>query len=165
MRLPDKTTRRLLVLGVVGTLVLGALALPALAQNASEGSSEITPSPGPLEEDRQSAFVEALAEELNLPVDQITDAIAAAKETLAEQWRDEQVAALRERLDEAVAAGQLTQEQADAIIAATEAGVFDAGPGFERHGPRFGRGPEFGHRETFEGPPMFHDAPEDESAA
>jgi Spy/CpxP family protein refolding chaperone len=165
MRLLDKTTRRLLVLGVVGTLVLGALALPALAQNATETPSEITPSPGPFKEDRQSAFVEALAEELNLPVDQVTDAVTAAHEKLAEQWRDERVAALQQRLDEAVAAGKLTQEQADAIVAATEAGVFSAGPGPEVHGPRFDHGPGFGHKETFDGPPMLHDAPYDDSGA
>jgi hypothetical protein len=165
MRFKDKTTRRLVLLGVVGALVVGALALPALAQNATEPTSEATPSPDLRLEDRRSAFAAALAEELDLPVDQVTDAITAAHEKLAEQWMDERTAALRERLDQAVAAGQLTQEQADAIIAATEAGVLPGGPGFGGHRREFGdHGPGFRDDEMMEGPLFRGVTPEDDSA-
>ena len=51
----------------------------------------------------------------------------------------ERLAALQARLDEAVAAGELTQEQADAMLAAAESGVFaGGGHGF---GGRGGFGP------------------------
>ncbi len=51
----------------------------------------------------------------------------------------EHLAALETRLDQAVAAGELTQEQADAMLAAAEAGVFPGGGhGF---GGRGGFGP------------------------
>jgi hypothetical protein len=170
MRFSDKNTRRLVLLGVVGALVIGALALPALAQNAteetsesvSEPTSEATPSPDLRLEDGQSAFAEALAEELGLPVGQVTDAITAAHERLAEQWRTEQAAELRERLDEAVAAGQLTQEQADAIVAAIEAGVLPGGPRFGGHRLEFGDdGPGFGPHGMMKEPHMWRDIPDD----
>ena len=165
MRFSDKTTRRLVLLGVVGALVVGALALPALAQNATEATPEATPSPDLRLDDRRSAFAAALAEELDLPVDQVTDAITAAHEKLAEQWMDERTAALRERLDQAVSAGQITQEQADAIIAAVEAGVLPGGPGLGEHRLEFGdRGPGFRHRGMMEGPPFWDVIPEDDSA-
>jgi hypothetical protein len=143
MRPSDKIVRRLVVFGIVAALAVGALALPALAQSAtedgSETSSEEATSPQERFEDRQSAFAEALADELGLPMDQVSEAITAARERLASEWREQRTARLRERLDAAVADGQLTQEQADAILEAAEAGVLpDAplGPGraLGRHG-------------------------------
>lgn len=47
----------------------------------------------------------------------------------------ERQARLKERLDQAVEAGKLTREQADAILKAAEAGVLN-GPGWSGRGPR-----------------------------
>ncbi|MFG2052308.1 hypothetical protein ACGFIW_33360 [Micromonospora sp. NPDC048935] len=91
--------------------------------------------------DRQNEFAEALAKELGVPTDKVT----AALEKVREQHRPadrpqrpsaedrqaalkERQAALKARLDQAVKDGKLTQEQADAITKAIEAGVF-RGPG------------------------------------
>lgn len=142
MHFTDKTTRRLAVLGATGALAVGAFALPALAQDAGEDTSESTsevPGGSDAFTDKRSAFAEALAEALDLPVDRVTDAVAAARETVAAQWEDERLAQLQQRLDDAVADGDLTREQADAIAAAAEAGVL---PGGRRFG---GPGPSMGH--------------------
>jgi hypothetical protein len=154
MHLRDKTTRRLVVLGAIGALAVGALAWPALAQDASGQTSEPSEQLPKLEErftEHKSAFAEALAEELDLPVDQVTEAIEAANERLADQWREERTARLQERLDQAVEDGDLTQEQADAIMDAVASGVLPGLPGppiihrFE--------GPDRGLRFHEDGPP------------
>ncbi|MGN9775493.1 hypothetical protein ACTMS0_06920 [Micromonospora sp. H33] len=89
--------------------------------------------------DRQAEFAEAFAKELGVPTDKVT----AALEKLREQRKDDRPerpdaadrqAALKERLDQAVEDGKLTQEQADAIIAAAEAGVFPGPGGRGGHG-------------------------------
>jgi hypothetical protein len=176
MRFSDKTTRRLVVLGAIGALAVGALAWPALAQDPSEETSEPSSDELPELEERftehKSAFAEALAEELDLPVDQVTEAIEAANERLARQWREERTARLQERLDQAVEDGDLTQEQADAIMDAVESGVLPGPPGppvFHRFdGP--GRGRLFhdgGPRGWFGTPddPMPDDSTSEDSAA
>ncbi|MGC4895433.1 hypothetical protein [Micromonospora sp. DT31] len=90
--------------------------------------------------DRQAEFAEALAKELGVPTDKVT----AALEKLHEQRKgdrperpstEDRQAALKERLDQAVTDGKLTQEQADAVLKAAEAGVF---PGKGGHGGRPG---------------------------
>ncbi|TDB77021.1 MULTISPECIES: hypothetical protein [unclassified Micromonospora] len=90
---------------------------------------------------RQAEFAEALAKELGVPTEKVT----AALEKLREQHKadrpqrpsaEERQARLKERLAQAVKDGKLTQEQADAITKAVEAGVFPGGGG---HGPG-GRG-------------------------
>ncbi|HSK97134.1 MAG TPA: hypothetical protein VK891_11000 [Euzebyales bacterium] len=166
MRSFDKTTRRLAVLAGISVLAVGALALPALADNLTEAPSEGTeassevPDAGPgvhmRFEGAPEAFAEALAEELDLPVDRVTDAMTAARERLARQWEEERLAHLRERLDEAVAEGALTQEQADAIVAAMREGVLPLGPGFGRHGPGLRHRLEDG---PLDGPPPLHAFP------
>ncbi|MEU9511037.1 hypothetical protein [Micromonospora sp. NPDC048169] len=90
--------------------------------------------------DRQAEFAEALAKELGVPADKVT----AALEKLHEQRQgdrperperpstEDRQAALKERLDQAVTDGKLTQEQADAVLKAAEAGVFP-GPGKRGH--------------------------------
>ncbi len=147
-------SRRMMAgLAAVPVLVLGA-AIPAAAQDAgeqttAEESTEATPeeSTAPTRAERfaqhNQELAAALAEELGLE----TEAVAAALETvqaeLAEQRAAERRAALEERLAAAVADGSLTQEQADALLAAAEAGVLP-GPGRRGgHGPRdgFGFGP------------------------
>jgi len=173
MRSLDKTMRRLLVLAAISVVALGTLAIPALADNFTEAPSDggteddATTGDGEGTEDPESApdvpqrvrgmpeeFAEALAAELDLPVDRVTDAIAAAKERLFQQRRDERLAGLRERLDAAVADGDLTQEQADAVIAAIEEGVLPFGPDVRMHAPGFKHHFEDGPLEgpRFDGP-------------
>ncbi|MFR9778243.1 hypothetical protein ACL02O_19590 [Micromonospora sp. MS34] len=88
--------------------------------------------------DRQQQFAEALAKELGVSTDKVT----AALEKIREQHQgdrpqrpsaEDRQARLKERLDQAVKDGKLTQEQADAVLKAVEAGVFP-GPGGHRHG-------------------------------
>lgn len=153
MRRFDSSRRRLLVLAVAG-LLAAAFAVPALAQNTTEdptAGSEATSEEGADEADeetddtlksrwqerhadRQAAFAEALAEELDLPVDQVTDAVEAVRDRLRQERMDARSEAMQERLDEAVANGELTQEQADAIAEADEAGVLGKHRGHRRHG-------------------------------
>lgn len=143
MELFRRTRGRVLLLGLVA-LVVAAFAVPALAQSASEDApSEATSEEGgdgPFAAAR-TAFAEALAEELDLPVDRVTDALTAVRERLMEERQDQHRAALEERLDEAVADRELTREQADAILDAAEAGVLGGDRlrgmrGFGHHGPR-----------------------------
>ncbi|EEP71015.1 hypothetical protein MCAG_01342 [Micromonospora sp. ATCC 39149] len=94
--------------------------------------------------DRQQELAEALAKELGVP----TDKVAAALKKVREQHRADlpeqgqrgerpdaadRQAALKKRLALAVKDGKLTQEQADAITKAVEAGVFPGGGGWVRH--------------------------------
>ncbi|MFE9692716.1 hypothetical protein [Micromonospora sp. NPDC005806] len=87
--------------------------------------------------DRQQEFAEALAKELGVPTEKVT----AALEKLHDQHKgdrperpstEDRQAMLKERLDQAVKDGKLTQEQADAVLKAAEAGVFP-GPGGHGH--------------------------------
>jgi hypothetical protein len=166
MELFRRARGRLLVLGAVA-LVAAAIAVPAFAQNASESETPddaATAEAVPGEErfaDARDAFAEALAAELDLPVDRVNEALTAVREQLMEQRHDDMRAALEDRLDEAVAAGSLTREQADAILDAAEAGVLGDGRGhglrgFGHHGPRggFGDGAPYG-----DGAPFGDEAP------
>jgi hypothetical protein len=64
------------------------------------------------------------------------DTVDAAVERVHERHRAERRAALQERLDAAAEAGELTREQADAILAAREAGVLGSfGPRGHHWGP------------------------------
>lgn len=142
MQFITRSWPRLLLLGVVG-LLAAALAVPAFARNADDTGTPDAGEPPSVEtewEDRvetmRSAFVEALAEELDLPVERVDEALTAVREQMVEQHRERRLEGLQERLDAAVAAGELTQEQADAIAEAAEAGVLGDGAhrGFGRHG-------------------------------
>jgi hypothetical protein len=155
MQFMTRSGRRLLLFGVVGVLA-AALAVPAFAQSTDETqtpSADETPSVeaeaeaagrfGPI----RSAFVEALAGELDLPVERVDEALTAVREQMIEEHRERHLEGLRERLDAAVAAGELTREQADAIAEAGEAGVLRDGDrrGFRRHdGPGWHGGPPVG---------------------
>ncbi|MEV4389924.1 hypothetical protein AB0J68_30160 [Micromonospora sp. NPDC049580] len=145
--------RKHLLAGLATAGVLGVgIAAPTIAFAADTPtptpSANAAPAPG-AKADRQGEFAEALAKELGVPTDKVT----AALEKVREQHRpadrparpsaEDRQAALKERLDQAVKDGKLTQEQADAITKAVEAGVFP-GPGGGHRGPGGDRGPD-GH--------------------
>ncbi|MGS2616030.1 hypothetical protein ACVCAH_16130 [Micromonospora sp. LZ34] len=137
----------LAALATAGALGLG-VAAPTVAFAAD--SADPTPSASAGEDrqqqraDRQAEFAEALAEELGVPADKVTAALEKIRAEHKPADRperpsaEERQAALKEQLAQAVEDGKLTQEQADAISAAAEAGVFPAGPG--GHGGHGGHG-------------------------
>jgi hypothetical protein len=97
--------------------------------------------------DRQGDFAAALAKELGVPTDKVTAALEKvrgqhkADRPTRPDGADRQ-AMLKQRLDQAVKDGKLTQEQADAITKAFEAGVLPGGGGRGGHGPDGPRGGE-----------------------
>ncbi|WP_433343743.1 hypothetical protein [Micromonospora sp. CA-111912] len=133
-------------LAAAGVLTVG-IAAPAVA--FAEDSSTPTPSASSSEgtdrqqqrADRQSEFAEALAKELGVSTDKVTAALDKVREQNKADRPErgerpdaaDRQAALKERLDKAVKDGKLTQEQADAITKAAEAGVFPGG-GDRGHG-------------------------------
>lgn len=129
---------RLAAIGVAGVLTAGATVSalsPALAQTATETPGESTEH-RPREqrhEERRAAYAAALAQELDLPAERVRAAIDTVDEQMRAEGKERHLAQLKERLDAAVEAGKLTQEQADAIFAAAESGVMPFGG---RHGRR-----------------------------
>jgi DNA-binding transcriptional MerR regulator len=89
--------------------------------------------------DRQAEFADALAKELGVSTDKVTAALEKLKEQhkadrperpsakdrqeKLKDWQANRQAQLKERLDQAVKDGKLTQEQADAVLKAVAAGV------------------------------------------
>ncbi|MEU8182585.1 hypothetical protein AB0B86_17695 [Micromonospora sp. NPDC049047] len=140
--------RKHLLAGLATAGVLGVgIAAPTIAFAADTPtpapSASSAPAPG-AKADRQGEFAEALAKELGVPTDKVT----AALEKVREQHRpadrpqrptgEDRKAALKERLDQAVKDGKLTQEQADAITKAVEAGVFPGAGGHRGWGQHGG---------------------------
>ena len=92
-------------------------------QAIREENRSTTPPADQTREQRDAALAKALAEKLNLDEAKVTQALAeirAAKQA-------ERAAALKERLDAAVADGTLTQAEADAVTKAVEQGVISGG--------------------------------------
>jgi hypothetical protein len=140
-------------LGAAGVVGVGALTVPVVAQDSREVGDD-----RPSIEELRSNLANRLAEELDLPVDQVEEALAAVHEDLMNEWQERATDRLRERLSDAVEDGDLTQEQADAILEAVENGVL-FGP---LDGGRFGPLPgplDARHFGPFHG---FRDGPFDE---
>jgi len=146
--MPMSVPKKLALVGS-GAAVLGlAVAVPAVAfaQDPSPSPSSSAPStsapndPGRAERqaERRDRLAEALAQELGVDKAKVAAALDKVDEQMRTEARAERQAALKERLDAAVADGKLTQEQADAILKAAEAGVLPGGPdglGRDGHGP------------------------------
>ncbi|WP_019869005.1 hypothetical protein [Salinispora oceanensis] len=139
--------RKHLLAGLAAAGVLGVgVAAPTMAMAADNASPSPSASASADAEkgtdkaqqrsDRQAAFAEALAEKLGVEVDEVTTALEELHEQRAAERGDrserpdsaDRQEALAQRLAQAVEDGKLTQEQADAISAATESGVLQ-GPG------------------------------------
>lgn len=126
-----------LAAGIAAGVLSLALVIPAFAQDDGDAVDTADPRAA-----HQAEFAAALAAELDLD----EDTVAAAVNTVREQMRAEHQAERREgaeeRLAAAVEAGRITQEQADAMLEAHEAGEFGLGRGMR--GQHAGRGPGAG---------------------
>ncbi|MDO3701715.1 hypothetical protein Q3W71_08480 [Micromonospora sp. C28SCA-DRY-2] len=146
-------TKKHLIAGLATAGVLGlGVAAPTVAF-AADGtdpapSASATDDRQQQRADRQAEFAEALAGELGVSTDKVTAALEKIREEHKPADRPERPsaedrqAALKERLAQAVEDGKLTQEQADAITAAIEAGVLPGapgGPGGRGHGGPAGK--------------------------
>lgn len=119
--------------GAAGLLGL-VLAGPGIAL-ADPSPSPSSSAPAPAKADRDAkraehrdAYAEALAKELGIDKAKVLAALDKVDAAKAEQVKADRIAALKTRLDAAVAEGKLTREQADAILAAAESGAL-TGPG------------------------------------
>ena len=126
-------------------LAAGAAVPVALAQTAKEDATESQTdnTVGDRHAGAKSDFAAALAEELGLDVDRVTEALETVQTELAAARSAEHLARMEARLDAAVEDGTLSREQADAILEAREAGVI-GGFGGRGHRGGFGQG-GFGH--------------------
>ena len=134
--------------GAAGAVALG-LAVPSLAfaqdptptpsSSSTTGQGQTAPDQAQRDQkraERQSQLAEGLAKELGIPQDKVTAALEKVQGQFEESAKAERQAQLKERLATAVSEGKITQEQADAIVAAAEAGVMPGGgPGHWHGGP------------------------------
>lgn len=114
--------------GAVGAVVLAA-GVPALAatDDSTASPSPTAPSAEAWQEMRAEAqrdMAERLAEELGVDVDKVEAALEKVRSEMQAEHQAQHLESLKERLDQAVSDGELTQEQADAILEAAESGVF-----------------------------------------
>lgn len=125
--------------GIVVPTMAFADGSAAPTPSASASSTTSTRGPQQRRAERESEFAAALAKELGIPQDKVAAALAkvqqqfrAERKFKGEEKREsraERQAELKARLDTAVKDGKLTQDQADAILKAFEAGVLFGGPG------------------------------------
>lgn len=120
--------------GAAGAVVL-ASGVPALAATGDSTASPRTSAPSAEEwqemrAEAQRDMAERLAEELGVDVDKVEAALEKVRSEMQDEHQARHLKSLKERLDQAVSDGELTREQADAILEAAEGGVFPgAGPG------------------------------------
>jgi hypothetical protein len=146
----SRSTRRKATLAGVG--LTGAAGLLALAlAGPGIALADPTPSPSgtasaPANADREAkraaqrdAYADALAKELGIDKAKVLAALDKVDTAQRDQAKADRIAAMKTRLDAAVAEGKLTREQADAILKAAEAGVLNGGP--DGLGGRHGKGP------------------------
>ena len=107
-------------LGVAGALTAAALIVPGISTAQTDDATGDTTSDERHErrEARQQEFLDALAEELGISVEELEEAF----ENVRAEMREQRLAELRERLDQKVADGDLTQEEADEIWERAEDG-------------------------------------------
>lgn len=152
--------RKHLLAGLAAAGVLGVgVAAPTMAMAAdntspspsasADADAEKGTNKAQQRSDRQAAFAEALAEKLGVDADEVTTALEELHEQRAADRpgrgdRSERPdsadrqEALAQRLAQAVEDGKLTQEQADAISAAAEAGVLQGKGGHRGPGASMG---------------------------
>lgn len=93
-----------------------------------DGEAPTPPTEAELAE-RQREFVAALAEELGISTDKVTAALEAVRADARAEARE----AFAERLDTAVADGDLTAADKASVLKAFDAGVLGGGPGGFHH--------------------------------
>ena len=149
MQRPNKRTTVLSAvagLGAAGALGLALAASPAVVEAPSPSpstSSAPGTAAGPgdraaLRAQHQEELAAALATELGIDKAKVAAALTKVHQARQADAKADRVAALKTRLDAAVAAGTLTAEESAAILKAAEAGVLPGGGG--RGGPGFGHG-------------------------
>ncbi|GIF51664.1 hypothetical protein DFJ67_7739 [Asanoa ferruginea] len=141
MRRPRKLA--LVGAGAAGVLAIG-LSVPAFAasnDSPSPSPSTSTSSSAPADKstdsakpdraqamkDRQEKLAAALAKELGIDQQKVSDALTKVQKDLAGDAKTQRADQLKKRLDQAVKDGKLTQAQEDAIIAAASKGVLPGG--------------------------------------
>lgn len=107
-----RTTRTWAALAAAGALTTGALAVPALAQEDS--TPPTVQERQELREAHRARMEAAVASELGITVEELQAAHEAARSSV-----------FLDQLDDMVEAGRLTQEEADELRAAAEAGTLD----------------------------------------
>lgn len=125
-----------------GAVLTGALLISGggiAASNAADDGANEPSAPSQSErahkhEAVQAEFTEKLADELGVSEDEVSSALENVREEMREDRQAEHTDRLKQRLDDAVANGSLTQEQADAIVEAAKSGALDRerGPGGQR---------------------------------
>jgi hypothetical protein len=144
-----KATLAGLGLSAAGGLLALALVGPGIAQAdptpAPSASGSAAPGGKADREARraqeQADLAAKLAKELGVDQAKVQAALDKISSEQQAQAKADRLAALKQRLDQAVKDGKLTQAEADAIYKAAENGVFpDGGPGGPG-GPGHGRGP------------------------
>jgi len=151
-----KMSRKNVLVGLAAAGVLGVgIAAPtvALADDKSPAPSASASADQGTDRqqkraDRQAEFADALAKELGVSTDKVTAALEKLKEqhkgdrperpstedrqAKQKDWQANRQEQLKNRLDQAVKDGKLTQDEADAVLKAVDAGVFP-GPGARGH--------------------------------
>ena len=147
-------TKKTFLAGLATAGVLGVgIAAPTIAMADDAANTDGTTateeqSRDSRHEERKREHAQKLADALGVDVAKVTEALdsvheaeraerAAEKPADADERKADRADRLAERLAEAVEEGTLTQEQADAVTAAHEAGVLGDG----HHGGKGGHGP------------------------